>query len=96
MVGRIAAKAAAGGARPLKPKPILHDADASVTHVEVCGCHGVGRLVEMLLDGEPIILSVRFSNPGPRPALDVTVRNFAGDSASARATGRRRSIRTGR
>ena len=63
MVGRIAAKAAAGGARPLKPKPILHDADASVTHVEVCGCDGVGRLVEMLFDGEPIILSVRFSNP---------------------------------
>ena len=62
MVGRIAAKAAAGGARPLEPKPILHDADASVTHGEVCGCHGVGRLVEMLFDGEPIILSVRFSN----------------------------------
>jgi len=52
----------ADSARLLEPKPILHDADAIVTHVEVCGCHGVGRLVQMLFDGEPNILSIRSAN----------------------------------
>jgi hypothetical protein len=52
----------ADGARSLEPKPVLHDADAIVTHVEVCGCHGVGRHVQMLFDGEPNILSIRSAN----------------------------------
>jgi hypothetical protein len=45
-----------------EPRPALHGADAIVTHVEVCGCHGVGRLVQTLFDGEPNILSVRSAN----------------------------------
>ena len=52
----------ADSAWSLEPKPILHDADAIVTHVEVCGRHGVGRLVQMLFDGEPSILSIRSAN----------------------------------
>src|ERR1039458_797187 len=52
----------ADGARSLEPKAILRDADAIVTHIEVCGCHGVGRLVQMLFDGEPNILSIRSAN----------------------------------
>ncbi|MGA2771777.1 MAG: hypothetical protein ABSG26_13270 [Bryobacteraceae bacterium] len=52
----------ADSARPLEPKPVLHGADAIVTHVEVCGCHGVGQLVQMMFDGEPNILSIRSAN----------------------------------
>jgi hypothetical protein len=52
----------ADGARLLEPEPVLSGADAIVTHVEVCGCHGVGRLVQMLFDGEPNILSIRSAN----------------------------------
>lgn len=52
----------ADDARSLEPKPILRDADAIVTHIEICGCHGVGRLVQMLYDGEPNIISIRSAN----------------------------------
>ena len=40
----------------------MRDADAIVTHVEVCGRHGVGRLVERLFAGESNILSIRSAN----------------------------------
>src|ERR1035437_3553670 len=52
----------ADSAWSLEPKPILRDADAIITHIEVCGRHGVGRLVQMLFDGEPSILSIRSAN----------------------------------
>jgi hypothetical protein len=52
----------ADSARLLQPKPVLYDADAIVTHIEICGRHGVGRLVQMLFDGEPNILSIRSAN----------------------------------
>jgi hypothetical protein len=44
------------------PENVLQDADAIVTHVEVCGHHGVGRLVQMLFEGAPNILSIRSAN----------------------------------
>jgi len=52
----------ADSAWSLEPKLILRDADAIITHIEVCGRHGVGRLVQMLFDGEPSILSIRSAN----------------------------------
>jgi hypothetical protein len=42
-----------------KPEPILSDADAVVTHVEVNAHHGVGVLIDRLFGSDPNIVSVR-------------------------------------
>jgi hypothetical protein len=42
--------------------PVLSGADVIVSHIEVCDRHGVGRLLQMLFDGHPNILSIRSAN----------------------------------
>ena len=47
---------------PSLPGPVLSGADVIVSHIEVCGRHGVGRLLQMLFEGQPNILSIRSAN----------------------------------
>jgi hypothetical protein len=75
---------------PDREEIVLRDADAIITHIEVNDRHGVGKLVQMMFQYEPNIISIRSASyHGGRNelgalSLSIAHRNWSRDSVFER------------